>query len=342
MTTSLTAAEVAALVEGELFGDGAVRLDGVAALDGAGPGDLSFLSNGRYLTQFQASRAGAVLCTREHRDATPGPTVRIVVTDPHRALLRVVRVLVPEAERPSGVEATAIVGRGAALGEDVYLGPHVVVGKGARIGDRSVLMAHTVVGDGAQVGADATLHPHVVLYPGTVVGDRVTLHAGVRLGCDGFGYVPGPSGHDKIPHHGRCRVGDDVEIGANSTVDRGSVGDTVIGPGTKIDNLVQIGHNVRIGARCLIMAQVGVAGSTIVEDEVILAGQAGLAGHFTVGKRARVGAQAGVIGDVAAGTTVSGYPARPHREVMRASAALHRLAAIVDELEAMVERGKGE
>ena len=214
----------------------------------------------------------------------------------------------------------------------------MVVGPGARLGDRVEVMAGTVIGAGVSIGDDVTIHPQVVLYPRTEVGSRVILHAGVRLGADGFGYVPGKVAHEKIPHVGRCIIEDDVEIGANSTVDRGSVDDTVIGQGTKIDNLVQVGHNCRIGARCLIMAQVGIAGSAHIEDDVILAGQAGLAGHITVGRGARIGGQAGVIGDLAAGQTVSGYPARPHREFMRAHAALYRLAEIVVELEEMVKR----
>jgi len=341
---TLTAAEVAVLVEGTLIGDGQVALSAVAPLDRAGPTELSFLAAGKYLPYFHGSRAGAVLCAREHQ-AEPGPATRIVVPDPHRAMSRVVRALFPEPPRPAGIEPTAAVARGATLGQDVYLGPHAVVEAGARLGDRVVIHAGVVVGAGAEIGEDSTLYPHVVLYPRAVVGRRVILHAGVRIGSDGFGYVPGPEGrggHEKTPHHGRCVIGDDVEIGANSTVDRGSVDDTVIGEGTKIDNLVHVGHNVRIGKRCLIMAQVGLAGSTRIEDDVILAGQAGLGGHLTVGAGARVGAQSGVIGDVEPGVTVSGYPARRHKDVMRAASALHRLAKIVDELEELVERGRGQ
>ena len=336
MSAPLTAAEVASLVGGALIGDGAVRLSGVASLDRAGPTDLTFLAAGRYLPHFQASRAGAALCTQEHQTAQPGPATRIVVDDPHRALLSVVRVLYPEEPRRTGVDPTACVGAGVVLGREVYLGPHVVLGAGVRLGDRVEVMAGTFIGTGVSAGDDVTIHPNVVLYPGTEIGSRVILHAGVCLGADGFGYVPDATGHQKIPHVGRCIIGDDVEIGANSTVDRGSVDDTVIGPGTKIDNLVQIGHNCRVGARCLIMAQVGLAGSARIEDDVILAGQAGLAGHITVGRGARVGGQSGVIGDLDPGVTVSGYPARPHKEVLRAASALHRLAHIVDELEELV------
>ena len=338
MTAPLTAAEAAALVGGELLGDGAVPLSGVAPLDRAGPEDVSFLSNGRYLPQFQVSRAGAVLLRPDDRDAHAGPVTRIVVSDPHKAMLCLVRRLYPAPLRATGIHPSAVIEPGAVLGADVCLGPHVVIGAGARLGDRVTVMAGSVVGAGVFVGDDTTLHPDVVLYPGAQIGSRVILHAGVRIAVDGFGYVPGPGGHEKIPHVGRCIIGDDVEIGANSTLDRGSVDDTVVGPGTKIDNLVQIGHNCRIGARCLLMSQVGVAGSMHVEDDVILAGQVGLAGHFTVGRGARIAAQSGVMADVPAGATYFGYPARPHREALRAVAVLYRLAKIANQLEELVER----
>jgi UDP-3-O-[3-hydroxymyristoyl] glucosamine N-acyltransferase len=340
MSDGLTAAEIATLVGGTLAGDGAARLRAVAPLDRAGPDDLTFLASGRYLSYFHASRAGAVFVTAAHREEQPGPAVRIVVGDPHRAMLAVVRALYPARARSPGVHSTAILGTGAVVGRDVTLGPRVVVGAGARLGDRVELMPGAVVGDGVALGDDTVLYPNVVCYPGTVVGARVILHAGVVLGSDGFGYVPGRAGHEKIPHVGRCVIGDDVEIGANTTIDRGSVDDTVVGPGTKIDNLVQIGHNCRIGARCLIMAQVGLAGSSHVEDGVILAGQVGLAGHLTVGRGARIAAQTGVMGDVAADAVLFGYPGRDRREALRAIAASYRLADIVSDLEDLVKRGK--
>ena len=340
MNGGLSAADVAALVGGALVGDGAVVVRGVAPLDRAGPGDLSFLAASRYLPYFHASRASAVLVTEANRAAEPGPATRIVVDDPHKAMLVAVRSLYPAPRREPAVHATAVIGAGAELGKDLAAGPHAVIGAGARLGDRVTLMAGAVVGDGVVLGDDVTLYPNVVCYPGTIVGSRVILHAGVVLGSDGFGYVPGRTGHEKIPHVGRCVIGDDVEIGANTTIDRGSVDDTVVGPGTKIDNLVQVGHNCRIGARCFLMAQVGLAGSTHVEDDVILAGQVGLAGHLTVGRGARVGAQSGVMNDVPPGATWFGYPARPHGEMMRTIAASHRLAKILGALEDLVGRGK--
>jgi UDP-3-O-[3-hydroxymyristoyl] glucosamine N-acyltransferase len=197
-----------------------------------------------------------------------------------------------------------------------------------------------VIGAGAVVGDDCHLHAGVTLYPGTRLGDRVRVHAGARLGSDGFGYVFRDGAHEKIPHVGRCIVESDVEIGANTTIDRGSIDDTVIGAGTKIDNLVHVAHNVRIGRLCLLMAQVGIAGSVHVEDGAILAGQAGISGHLTIGGGARIAAQAGVFGSVPAGETWSGYPARPHREALRAQAALFKLPSLIRELERLVEQRK--
>ncbi|PYP92972.1 MAG: UDP-3-O-(3-hydroxymyristoyl)glucosamine N-acyltransferase [Gemmatimonadetes bacterium] len=337
----ITAREIAALTNGQLVGSPDVVASGVAPLDRAGPEDLSFLAARRYLQYFQRSSAAIVLCKA---DLVPpdsaGPACRVVVRDPHEALLAVVPVLYPEPAWEPGVHRTAVIEQGVVWQEPVAIGPYAVLGRDVRLGRNVRIAAGVVLGDGVQLGDDVEVMPHVVCYSGTIVGSRVILHAGVRLGADGFGYIPGKNGAAprKIPQVGRCIIGDDVEIGANTTIDRGSVDDTVIGPGTKIDNLVQIGHNCRIGARCLIAGQAGIAGSTYVEDDVFLAGQAGLADHVTIGRGARVTVQGGVIGDIAAGATVSGYPARAHREFLRAQGALYRLALIVDDLEALVRR----
>jgi UDP-3-O-[3-hydroxymyristoyl] glucosamine N-acyltransferase len=337
----LTARDVAALAQGELVGSPEVAVFGVAPLDRAGPGDLSLLAARSYVPDFGRSRAAVVLCKRGllPPDA-PGPTCRVLVADPHTALLAVLPVLYPEPAWLPGIHRTAVIGAGVVWQEPVAIGPHAVLGRGVRLGKNVRIGAACVLGDGVELGDDVQLFPHVVCYSGTRIGSRVILHAGARLGSDGFGYVPGQGGAPprKIPQVGRCLVGDDVEIGANTTIDRGSVDDTVIGPGTKIDNLVQIGHNCRIGARCIIAGQAGIAGSTHLEDDVFLAGQAGLADHVTVGRGARVTVQGGVIGDIAPGTTVTGYPARQHREFLRAQAALYRLTALVDDLEALVRR----
>ena len=218
------------------------------------------------------------------------------------------------------------------IGAFAKLGSNVILGRDCVINDGAVIEATATIGDECYVGSNAYVGSS------TKVGNRVVIKPGARIGTSGYGYTQTDDGHIRMPHLGRCILGDDVEIGSNSTVDRGSVDDTIVGPGTKVDNLVQIAHNVRIGQRCLIMSQVGLAGSTIVEDDVSIAGQAGLAGHLTIGKRARLAAQAGVIGDIPAGQTVSGYPARAHREVLRQAAALRRLTPLVSTLEKIVEK----
>jgi len=259
------------------------------------------------------------------------------VEKPHDAVLQLLPQFYPETERVPSIHSTARIGRGAQIGRDVTLEEYVVVGPGAFIGDGVWIGAHSVVGDAARVGERSHIYPNVTVYPGTVIGGRVRVHSGAILGSDGFGYVFRGGEHAKIPHVGRCIIGDDVEIGANTTVDRGSIDDTVIGAGTKIDNLVQIGHNVRVGRLCLIMAQVGIAGSTHIEDGCILAGQAGIGGHLTIGAGARIAGQAGVFGDVPAGESWSGYPARPHRESLRVTAALHKLPDLLKKIEKLLD-----
>ncbi len=333
----LTAASIAAMVAGTIIGDVNVEVDAVAPLDRAGPRDLSFLAAEAYTPQFAKTRAGIVLVAPELAASNGAIRARIVVEKPHDALLKVVPHLYRQAVVPAGVHGSAVIGRGARIGSGVSIGPGVVVGCGAVIGDGVVIGAHCVVGDGVEIGERSRLHPHVVLYPGTRLEARVILHSGVVAGSDGFGYVYRDAQHQKIPHIGRCIVESDVEIGANTAIDRGSISDTVIGAGTKIDNLVHIAHNVRIGRLCLIMAQVGIAGSSTVEDGVILAGQVGVGGHTTIGRGARLGGQAGVFGDVPAGETWSGYPARPHKEALRSQAALFKLARLLRPLERLIQ-----
>jgi UDP-3-O-[3-hydroxymyristoyl] glucosamine N-acyltransferase len=334
---ALTAAAIAEAVGGRLIGDSSTTVQGVAALDRASPRHVSFLAAARYASLFRSTRAGVVLVDPALADS-PGPApARIIVDRPQDALLS----LLPMFHRPAavvpGVHPTAVIGAGVSLGAGISIGPYVVIGTGACIGDAVVVGAHCVLGSGVTVGERSQLYPSVTVYSGSSLGKRVTVHAGARIGSDGFGYVQRDGTHQKIPHVGRCIVEDDVEIGANTTIDRGSIDDTVIGAGTKIDNLVQIAHNVRVGRLCLIMAQVGVAGSSRIEDGVILLGQAGISGHHTIGTGARVAAQAGVFGDIPAGETWSGYPARPHKEALRAQAALFKLPALLRRIERLLD-----
>jgi len=341
----LTAGEIAEAVGGRVLGDAAAVVHAVAPLDRAGPEHVSFLAAPRYQPLFEASRAGVVLVAPELADSPGSVAARVVVAKPHEALLTLLPRLYAAPPREPGVHPSAVIGRGVVLGEDVTVGPFAVIGDGASLGARAWIDAHAVVGAGAHVGEDSHLFPHATLYPNARLGRRVAIHSGVRIGSDGFGYVFQGGAHQKLPHVGGCIIEDDVEIGANTTIDRGSIDDTVVGAGTKIDNLVHVGHNVRIGRLCLVMAQVGVAGSARIEDGCIIAGQAGIAGHNTIGKGARLAAQGAAFGDIPPGETWSGYPARPHKEALRAQAALFRLPALIRALERLVARdaaGTGE
>ncbi len=332
----LTAGEIAALTGGRLVGDAARAIRAVAPLDRAGEGELSFLATPKYARLFAQSRAELTLVTPALAEA-PGPPARVIVEHPHDALLALLPRLYAQPARVPGVHPTAQIGRGVTLAPDATVDAYAVIGEGACLGPRGRVGAHVVIGAGVRIGADATLYPHVTLYSGTTLGERVVVHAGARIGSDGFGYVFRDGVHAKMPQIGRCIIEDDVEIGANTTIDRGSVDDTVIGAGTKIDNLVHIGHNVRIGRVCLLMAQVGIAGSTRIDDGCILAGQVGVQGHQTIGAGATLGGQSGVFGNVPPGAKWSGYPARPHVEALRAQAALFKLPKLIRGLERLLD-----
>jgi UDP-3-O-[3-hydroxymyristoyl] glucosamine N-acyltransferase len=329
------ASDIAQLVDGTLNeGDDDPDLMGVAPLDRAGPDDLSLLAHPRYLRYLDVCRAGAILVSRALADRCANRT-RIIVADPHAALAKLLPHLYPSTPPHPAIHPTAVIGAGARLGEAVTIGPFAVIGDGTRLGDRCRVGAHVVIGEDCDVAEDVVLFPHVSVYANVRIGARSILHGGVRVGVDGFGYAFGPAGHTKVPQIGHCIIGADVEIGANTTIDRGSIGATEIGDGVKIDNLVHIAHNVRIGAHSIIVAQVGIAGSTTVGRGVTLAGQAGIAGHVHIGDGVTIGAQAGVFGDVPAGETYSGYPARPHRESLRTHAGMARMPEVIRRLTAL-------
>jgi UDP-3-O-[3-hydroxymyristoyl] glucosamine N-acyltransferase len=333
---SLTAQAVADLVGGRLLGDGDLRIGMVRSLDRAGPDALSFAVSSRYAADLRASRAGAVLVPEELAGEVAGPRTRIVVGDPYGALARVLHALFPGSSSTPGIDPTARIGTGAELGDGVSIGAFAVLGRNVRLGARSRLAQHVMLGDGVIVGEDTDIGPGVVCYAGSQVGSRVVLKAGAVIGGDGFGYLWDGKGHARIPHVGGCILQDEVEVGSNTCIDRGSIDDTIVGRGTKLDNLVQVGHNVRIGERCLIMAGVGIAGSTRIGNDAILAGHVGVTDHLVIGDRARIAAKSAIFGDVPAGASFSGHPARPHRQFLRAQAAMYRLAPIVDELERLV------
>lgn len=331
----MKASEIAVVVGGTWEGGSDPDLTGVAPLERASSTDLSFLAHPRYQTYVDASRAGAILVSSALEARTPEHLPRIIVADVHRALAELLPRLYPATETPPGIHPTAIVGRNVRIGAGVAIGPYAVIGDRVVIGDGARIGAHAVMGDDCDLGSDVVLHPHVTLYPRVQLGARCILHTGVRVGVDGFGYAFTGTGHRKVPQIGRCVIGSDVEIGANTTIDRGSIGATEIGNGVKIDNLVHIAHNVRIGDLSVIVAQVGIAGSTVIGKGVTLAGQAGIPGHITIGDGATIAAQAGVFGDVPPGETWSGYPARPHRESLRSQAGLARLPRILERIRAL-------
>jgi UDP-3-O-[3-hydroxymyristoyl] glucosamine N-acyltransferase len=319
---SFSVAEVAAACGGRVVGDGGRRLVGVRALEGAGADALSFVSEERALSRAASSSAGALLA--RSAAALPGRTV-IEVPDPSIALIKVLRLFHPvRAPRP-GIHSTAVVEAGAVIDPSSEIGPYAVVGDLSRIEANVIVGAHAVIGARCRVGAGSWLHPHVVLYDDVVLGERVEVHGGAVLGADGFRFVTTDKGLVKVPQVGGVAVGDDVEIGANSCVDRAALETTSVGSGTKIDNLVQIGHNVTIGRHDVICAQVGIAGSAVLGDGVVLGGQAGVAGHLTVGAGAKVQAQSGVGADVPPGQALHGTPAFGYRDYQKSWIELRRL-----------------
>ena len=320
------AADIAKLLGAEVVGDSSLVLKGFAPADRAQPGDLTFAENESYFARAEQSAASAILVDGPY--ASSGKTL-IRVPSARIAFAKVLPLFFPEPAFAAGIHPTAIVPASVQADPTAHIGPYCVLGEGVRIGPRAVLQGGDHVGANCQIGEEANLFPSVTLYPNTEVGKRVRIHSGTVVGSDGFGYVLDEGIHRKVPQIGNVIIGDDVELGANVTVDRGALGPTIIGKGTKIDNLVQIAHNVTIGEHCIIVSQAGIAGSTKLGSYVVLGGQVGLAGHLKIGNRVSVAAQSGVMNNIPDGEKWIWTPAQPDRQAKRQMIALQQLPELI-------------
>jgi len=344
LQTQLSVQELASRIGAELRGGGAGDISGVAPLETAGPSQIAFYANPRYRKELQGTRAGAVIVSNEDAAQVPASAARLVAAQPYVAFAKASALFHDGLVIEPGIQAGALIDETAEVHPTAAISPGAYVGPAARIGARTTLHAGARVLDGARIGEDCILWPGAVVREHCIVGNRVVLQPNAVVGSDGFGFAfdlegdgSGPM-HRKVPQAGIVRIEDDVEVGACSCIDRATLGETRVGRGTKIDNLVQIGHNVQVGPLCLIVAQVGISGSTQVGQGVVLAGQVGVVGHLRIGDGARAGAQAGVAHDVGEGETVTGYPAMPHREWLRMSAALPRVPDLLKRFRKLQQR----
>ena len=328
----LSLSKIAQIAEGRLLGDGAAEVQGIAPLDRAGPDEISFAVSRKFSEAARASRAGALILPEgwpeEDIEALGRPV--ILVKNPYLAYAKVAGLFYSEKFVPKGIHESAVVGSGCAISDRVTIGPHVSIGDRVEIEQEVTIHPGTVIGDDVKIGAGTTIFPNVTIYHGCQIGKGVRIHAGCVIGADGFGFATDDQGrHHKIPQVGIVVIEDGVEIGANTTIDRAAFGETRIGAGTMIDNLVMIAHNVQVGQGSVIVAQSGIAGSTKVGRGVVIAAQAGIVGHIEIGDRAIIAARAAVPHSVKAGEAVSGVPAMPHKQFLRVAAAMKRLPELV-------------
>jgi UDP-3-O-[3-hydroxymyristoyl] glucosamine N-acyltransferase len=332
----VTLGELARRLDCPVEGDASIEIRRVAKIEEAGPGDLTFLANPKYASKLALTRASAVIM---NGDALSSPCAIIRSKSPYLTFARAAQVLSPIERPAAGVHPQAYVAPGALVDASATVGAFAVIGAGARVGARTIVHPHAVIGEGATVGADCIVHSHVSIREGCAVGDRVILQNGAVVGSDGYGFAQRPDGsHEKIPQTAPVVIEDDVEIGANTTIDRPAMGETRIKAGTKIDNLVQIGHGVVLGRHVLLAAQVGIAGSTVVGDHVVFGGQVGVGGHLTIGDRAKAVGQSGITNSVDADQFVSGYPAIDNSEWRRSSAVFRKLPDMRKQLRALEAR----
>lgn len=333
-----TLAEIAKIIDGEVLGDSSIAIRGVSGIKEAKSGEIAFVANPKYLPLVEETQASAIITSKDVKKASK-PVIR--TENPSLAFAKVVSLFAPsEVKRPCGIHPSAVIGKNVKLGRDVAIQAYCVIEDGAEIGDQTVLYAGGYVGPYTKIGKNCIVYPYVSIREKVTIGNRVIIHNGTVIGSDGFGFAKVKGIHHKIPQIGTVVVEDDVEIGANVTIDRARFDKTVIGRGAKIDNLVQIAHNVVIGENSIVVAQTGISGSTIVGKNVTLAGQTGLVGHITIGDNAIVAAQAGVTKSVSPNTCVSGYPAKPHHIAKRINAYVQRLPELFKKV-ARLEKDKG-
>jgi UDP-3-O-[3-hydroxymyristoyl] glucosamine N-acyltransferase len=332
---SYTAAQIAEQVRGEVLGDPSIQLTGIASPDLAHAGDLTFAEKDTYFVAAENSPASAILVSGDLRSRSK---VLIRVPNPRVAVARVLPLFFPARSRAPGVHPSAVVAASASVDPTVHIGPGCVIEEGVRIGARTVLQGGNHLDRDSRLGEDVFLHPNVVVYARTEIGNRVTVHAGTVLGSDGYSYVFDEGRHRKMLQVGKLIIGDDVEIGANAAIDRGALGATVIGQGTKIDNLVHMAHNVVLGKHCIITGQVGFAGSTQLGDYCVVAAQSGIADHLKIGHQVKIGAKSGVMRDIPDGQTVLGIPALPHQQAKRQIIAAQRLPEVIRELRELAKK----
>jgi len=321
-----TAAEIAKYLQGEVVGDGNAVLKNFAPADHAQSGDLTFAESEDYFARAEQSAATAIIADKRFSSSKK---ILIQVPNARVAFAKALALFFPEHKFPAGIHLAAIIASSAKIDPTAHIGPHCVIGERVQIGARSVLQGGNSVGDDSKIGDDANIFPNVTIYPRAEIGSRVRIHANSVIGADGFGYVLDGGIHRKVPQIGHVVIGDDVEIGAGVTIDRGALGATVIGKGTKIDNLVQIAHNVEIGEHCLLVAQVAIAGSSQLGNYVVLAGQVGISGHLKIGNQVIVAAQSGVMNDIPDGEKWFGYPAQPDKDTKRQIIAQRQLPELL-------------
>ncbi|MCD6346720.1 MAG: UDP-3-O-(3-hydroxymyristoyl)glucosamine N-acyltransferase [Bacteroidales bacterium] len=333
--------EIADIVDGQIIGNRDLEITGVAGIKDSGKGKITFLANPKYESFLSVTKASAIIASTDVRDKFSGAIIK--TENPYLAFFKVVKLFdKPHMEKyKRGIDKSILVHDSVKLGEDIHVGMNVHIGEGARIGNRTTVLPFVYIGEDVEIGDDCLIYPNVSIREGCSLGDRVIIHSGAVIGSDGFGYAQEGKVHKKISQIGVVVIENDVEIGANSTVDRATMGKTIIKQGTKIDNLVQVAHNVVIGENSIVAAQAGISGSTELGQGVVLAGQSGLVGHIKIGDNAKVGAQGGVTKSVPANTIVSGYPARKHIEACKIYAATAHLPNLFKEfkdLKAKVEK----